>query len=276
MERAERERRAYDEDGVFEKSHRWHMAAGHALWAPNTARAERRFARIVRDAVRGGTALDVGCGFGHSSQALLRLGAERVHGVDVSRTAVKRAQASHADEPRLSFACADVGQPFEGTYDVICGRSVLHHIDFREFLVRALRENLNPGGALVFMEPVGTNVLSKLFHLAVRGAHTPDERPFTLADQRWLRRSFDDVELVPVNFLTFPVAILSSLLMRDKGPDNRLTRWADRRDVAIERTAPPALALTQARQVLVAIHSPVSPLLQPVDPEHAWHTTTLD
>ncbi len=271
MNRAEREQRAYDEDGVFEASHRWHMRVGHVLWAPNTMRGERRFARIAIDAARGGSALDVGCGFGDSSEALLRGGAAQVHGVDVSRSAIDEARRRHRDDPRLTFACADVTRPFGERYDLIYGRSVLHHIDYREFLERALRDNLRPGGTLLFMEPIGSNLLSKVFHLLVHRAHTPDERPFTLADQRWLRRSFDDVELLPVNFATFPAGALSTQLLRRSGPDNALTRWADRVDRAVERHAPPSLALTQARQVIVAIRAPSPPLLQPVDPEHAWH-----
>jgi len=275
VDRAEREQRAYDEEGVFETSNRWHMRVGHVLWAPNTLRAEARYARIAVDAARGGAALDVGCGFGDSSRRLLDHGAGRVHGVDVSVNAVERARRTYGDDPRLTFAHADVTRPFPERYDLIFGRSVLHHIDYREFLVRALRDNLNPGGTLLFMEPVGTNLLSKAFHATVRGAHTPDERPFMLEDQRWLRGTFEQVELWPVNFLTFPLGAASTMLMRDRGPDNPVTRAADRADRALERWLPPALAVTQARQLIVVIRKPSGARLDPVDHEHAWHLTEL-
>ena len=78
------------------------------------------------------------------------------------------------------------------------------------------------------------------------------QRPFRVADLRWLRERFPQIDLVPINFLSYPVGIASSLLLKE--PDNRLTRLSDRIDRWLEARFP--AALPQARQVIVAIRKP--------------------
>lgn len=176
-----------------------------------------------------------------------------MRGIDVSRRFVKSARR-HEIPGRLEFALGDVTEPLQGTYDLIFGRSILHHIDWRPFMRRAYADNLAPGGALVFMEPVGSNLLSKVFHLLVREAHTPDERPFMLDDQRWIRRTFAGAEVIPINIVSFSAGIVCSLVL-DR-PDNALMRGADRVDRWLERRLPPALVQAQARQLIVYVRKP--------------------
>src|SRR6186997_1479846 len=70
-DRQERERRAYDEDRVFEESSKWHKRAHHVLTGPNTAKAEALFDDLIRKAVTGGRALDICCGSGIRSVHIL-------------------------------------------------------------------------------------------------------------------------------------------------------------------------------------------------------------
>jgi SAM-dependent methyltransferase len=252
-ERARREQEAYDEGRVMDVSFAWHMRVRHVLEGPNTMRGEQRFDALLRRHAAGGRVLDVGCAEGVSTLALLDAEPAYVLGIDTSTRFIESARR-HEQPGRVEFVVGDVTQPLEGTFDLIFGRSILHHIDWRPFVHRVYEHNLAPGGALVFMEPVGSNLFSKAFHALVRQAHTPDERPFMLDDQRWLRESFAQAELVPINYLSFPAGILSSFVF--SAPDNRLMRAADRVDRELERLLPPRMATAQARQLIAYVPKP--------------------
>ncbi|NJL52516.1 MAG: hypothetical protein HC930_10405 [Hydrococcus sp. SU_1_0] len=58
---------------------------------------------------------------------------------------------------------------------MIFGRAILHHLDYQEVLGRLYRDNLNPGGVMIFMEPLGSNLLLRLYWQLAKEAHTPDE-----------------------------------------------------------------------------------------------------
>ena len=226
-ERAERERAAYDEDGVWETSHAWHTRVSHVLETPNTAAGEDIFHALLRRAVAdGGRALDVGAADGWSSRRVLDMGAAHVTGIDVAERAIAKARSEHEHEPRMEFHVHDAQQPIAGEFDLIFGRSVLHHIDFREFLLRICADNLRPGGRLVFMEPL-SHPFSLAFHRLVPSAHTPDEWPIRPRDLRWMRRELG-VEVIPVNLFSFATAIATSFLLPDA--DNPLNRAADTLD----------------------------------------------
>ncbi len=252
-ERAERERQAYDEHDVDAAMHAWHGRFPHVFQSPNTRRAEQRFDALTRAAVAGRRVLDMGCGEGQSSQRLLEMGAAYVLGVDVSRTAIDRARA-RAQPGRLEFRLGDVTRELEGTFGCIFGRSILHHLDYRALLPRLYEEHLAAGGAMLFMEPQGENGLIRLYTRLVSSAHTPDERSFTREDLRWLRARFPQVELRPVNYLTFPAALLTSCL--PLAADNPLLRACDRADEWLAEHAP-ALH-SHFRQTAVVIRKPAS------------------
>jgi len=143
--REARERKAYDEDRVFEESSKWHKRAQHVLRGPNTQRGEVLFDDLVRKSVTGGRALDICCGLGFQSVRLLELGANYVLGADLAESEI--AQAKTRELPgRLEFRVADVSEPLDGKFDLIFGRSALHHIDFRPVLLHLFRENRPPPG----------------------------------------------------------------------------------------------------------------------------------
>jgi 2-polyprenyl-3-methyl-5-hydroxy-6-metoxy-1,4-benzoquinol methylase len=250
-ERAERERKAYDEHDVAEVNIAWHGRFPHVFESPNTRRAEERFDALTRAAVTGRNVLDMGCGKGRSSERLLRLGAAHVLGVDISQTAIDEARA-RTRPGLLEFRVGDVTRELEGTFGCVFGRSILHHLDYRGFLARLYDEHLAPGGTMLFMEPQGENLLLRLYTRLVAAAHTPDERSFTKSDLDWLRGRFPAIELYPVNYLTFPAAVLTSRL--PLGPDNALLRACDRADEWLALHA--ARLRPHFRQTIVAIRKP--------------------
>jgi SAM-dependent methyltransferase len=227
MSRAERERRAYDEERVFETSHAWHVRFRHVFECPNTREHERLFREIARRAAVGGRVLELGCGDGASAEELLGLGAAQVHGIDISETLIARARERQVPG-RLEFQQRDAAEPVEGAYELIVGRAVLHHIDYRGALKRLHAENLASGGTMLFMEPLAGHPLIRIFQRVAKGAHTADERSFERDDLRWIERTFERVEILPFNWLSLPAGLLSSLVSRSA--DNALTRVADRID----------------------------------------------
>jgi SAM-dependent methyltransferase len=235
MTRAERERKAFDEDNVAEYSHRWHARFLHVFESPNTMRYERLYEELLRAAVPGKRVLEIGCGDGTTASRLLSFGAAYVYGVDVSERYLARAREKEIPG-RLEFANHDAATGFDRRFDVIVGRAVLHHLDYRDVVRRLHADTLCPGGRMIFMEPLGSNPLIRLFTLAVPKAHTPDERSFRREDLRWFREEFPGFEMYPYNYVSLPAGILSSLLF--SRPDNALMRAADAVDIRLSKHFP--------------------------------------
>jgi len=232
-ERAERERAAYDEGRVKERSHAWMTRFEHIFDGRNTRRGEAEWESLIRQAVEGGgRVLDVGCGEGVTARLALACGATYVLGIDISERELAGAFATQIPG-RLEFRVADAEQSLsDGPFDLVVGRSVLHHVDFRSFLDRIAVNNLAPGGQMLWMEPLA-HPLALAFHKLVRSAHTPDEFPLLPRDLRWIRQRFPGTRIVPINLLSFPAGVVSSMLFETA--DNRLMRVADVTDRALFR-----------------------------------------
>lgn len=97
-------------------------------------------------------------------------------------------------------------------------------------------QNLKPGGFMIFWELLGSDWMIKAYHALAQGLHSEDERPFERRDLRWLRSHFVDFTLVPVNYTSLPLGVVSSFTFRQ--PDNFLLRAADRFDRALASKAP--------------------------------------
>ncbi len=83
---------------------------------------------------------------------------------------------------------------------------------------------------MVFVEPLGSNLLIRLFKLIVKSAHTSDEKPFFRQDLRWLRENF---EMLPINYFSLVFGILSSIIF--SSPYNYLMRLSDKIDFWLGR-----------------------------------------
>jgi SAM-dependent methyltransferase len=248
MKRDEREKQAYDENNVWEASHSWHMRFVHVFTGPNTLRSERQFDALIQEGAHDRRVFEIGSGGGITGEQILAMGASFVYGVDISETFV--AQSKMREQPgKLEFECKSVSDPLPGTYDLIVGRSILHHIDYQEVLARLFKDNLNPNGMMLFMEPLGSNILLKLYWKLARNAHTPDERPFMKDDLRWLGKSFPHLELHPINLFSFFAGIISSRLFSH--PDNVLMKLCDILDVWL--AAHVKFLVPQFRQVIIVV-----------------------
>ena len=91
--------------------------------------------------LRGGSLLDVPCGYGRFTALFARLGMT-VTGADVSRDMVHLARENQGSSGRGGWLSADIGQlPFaDGTFDCAFSVRLLHHRYSHDDRVRILRE----------------------------------------------------------------------------------------------------------------------------------------
>lgn len=151
---------------------------------------------------RGTRVLDLGCGQGDLTLALLARGAS-VTALDLSTgmlTVARRRVELFANGEAAVF----VNAPVETTglaadsYDVVVGRFILHHLDLRQAASEIARV-LAPNGRAVFYENSGANPVLNFARNHVAGRFgvprlgTKDERPLVPEDWQILRRAFSSV-----------------------------------------------------------------------------------
>lgn len=233
VERAERERAASNDGGVYRRYWEIRNRFAHVHQCPNSLYAEARAERMLADVARDKAVLDFGCGNGHLGRVLVDVGAAHVHGIDISERWIEEAKALAGDEKRLSYDVADA-MSFQGDpFDVIVGNAILHHLDWKPMLRRLYDDLLAPGGVMFFSEPLGSNLGLRLYWRFFPRAHTEDEAPFYRADIRWLRREFSGFQLFAANYVSLYAGLISSQVF--KTADNGLMRLADSIDRSLEQ-----------------------------------------
>lgn len=190
--RYDRERSAHNK--IFGEQTRKTAEKFYSIVHASRALYERALVARCADA----HALEYGCGAGSHSQFLVRNGAARVVGIDISDVAIEQARASAAQRgmTRLEHfrMNAESLEFASDSFDLICGTAILHHLD----LPRAFSElarTLRPSGTAVFMEPLGHNPLINFYRRLTPGLRTVDEHPLLMTDLRLARTYFADVRL---------------------------------------------------------------------------------
>jgi SAM-dependent methyltransferase len=235
LTRSDREKQSYDECNSFQlRNRRLHRTLSHVRQSPNIRRVTNVFDTLLSAAARQGDVLEIGCGNGWQCKRVLELGARTVHGMDISSKMLDTAKSMETE--RLRFFEHDVLEEWPNKYDLIFGRAILHHIDYREALPKLFRRNLKPDGHMLFMEPLGENFLLRLYWNLGKSFHTETELPFMRVDIQWLSDNFSEFCLYPANYISLPAAIVSSFLFQSA--DNILLRLCDRLDARISEAVP--------------------------------------
>ena len=228
--RGRREIEAYASGNHRENRRSLYNRFSHVYSNPNSQRQSNNFEKFVREKAQNRDVLDVGCGTGWSSQQILDMGARSVDGIDISAEMLIEARA--IDDSRLRFFEADVTKGVlkhtGRKYDLIVGRAILHHLDYKKALRLLYKESLAPGGSMIFLEPLGEGLMMKTYWRFTKALHTPDERPFYAHDVAWMESEFPKFRMLGFNFFSFPASVVSSAVFRK--PDNALLELTDRPD----------------------------------------------
>lgn len=182
-ERQERERRLHD---------RWasevapdELLVEESFAAPTAL--ENRFILGFLGSLAGKRILDLGAGAGEASLFFASRGA-RVTALDISPAQIavlsRAASARGLAVEALAIPAEELPFP-DQTFDLAYGNSVLHHVDYRR-VVPEVRRVLKPGGRVAFIEPLAYNPLIQVYRRLGADIHTPDERPLTMRDIRWI------------------------------------------------------------------------------------------
>jgi glycosyltransferase involved in cell wall biosynthesis/SAM-dependent methyltransferase/GT2 family glycosyltransferase len=133
----------------------------------------------------GSRVLEYGCGPGGRAFHLAQRGAD-VLGIDISPVAIDIARETARERgvlERTTFAVMDA-EALElpaDSFELVCGTSILHHLDI-DRAYREVARVLRPSGRAVFLEPLGHNPLFNAYRRLTPGVRTPDEHPLRLAD----------------------------------------------------------------------------------------------
>ena len=103
--------------------------------------------------LRGLRVLDLGCGFGEHCREFVRLGAEKVVGIDISEKMLAVAREEHAD-PRITYVHMPMEEldRLDEQFDVAVSSLAFHYVEDFTGVIRCIHALLPPGGTLVFSQ----------------------------------------------------------------------------------------------------------------------------
>ncbi len=193
LERIEREKLFHDQE--FEHLERRQLDRFYRVAIPSID----RFITACVEGARGKRVLEIGCGPGSVS---LRLAAAASHvtGIDISDTAVRQAteRAARAGFGHVEFRVMNAEEldfPSQ-SFDFVCGRAILHHLDLERALP-SLARVLHPAGCALFLEPLGHNPVVNWYRNRTPQLRTPDEHPLLRSDLCRALDFFRSVEVRP-------------------------------------------------------------------------------
>jgi len=171
----------------------------------------RQMSALLLGDLAGKELLDYGCGMGEESIYLAKLGA-RVTSIDISEIGIeclRRRAAHHQLDIRAIQMRADQTEFPDASFDRIHGLGILHHLGI-DVGLKEVRRLLRPGGAAVFLEPLGDSpVIEAVKGFLMKHARflgkfdevTEHEHNLTWAEIHAATRSFADVALYPYHLL---------------------------------------------------------------------------
>ena len=159
--------------------------------------------------------LDFGCGSGFHTLEVARFAAH-VTGIDISPEAIRLAQEQAAEAglaEKASFVVMDAeALEFKpASFDVVCVRGVLHHMDL-EAALRQIHNVLVPGGKAIFLEALANNPIIHAYRMRTPHLRTAWEAQHILRyeDAVRMRKLFKTVDV-----RTFHLAALAAVPLRD-------------------------------------------------------------
>jgi ubiquinone/menaquinone biosynthesis C-methylase UbiE len=184
---------------------RWYAAVRHG--------AEWQDDLVVRKSA-GRDVLEYGCADG--TQALDRLKLPEIcaslNGIDISDRAIEKARARVAQlgcrNAQFHVMNAEAMTFPDGTFDVVFGRGILHHLELDKSF-KEISRVLKSDGVAIFSEPLGHNLFINMYRSRTPAMRTPDEHPLLMADIEHAKKYFSRIELKPYGLFAAASAIVN-------------------------------------------------------------------
>jgi len=106
---------------------------------------------ITTETIKNKTILDAGCGVGYGSSLLAESGAQKVHGISISKREIRQA-VKYQTHYNLSFDVACFKDTKKEYYDlIVCVESIKHSLDLQNDFATLLK-GLKPKGKLIIVD----------------------------------------------------------------------------------------------------------------------------
>lgn len=231
--RTQREADAYDSGEVFENSWKLQNRFWHVFKCPNTIELENYFEKVIEENSTNSSVLDYGCLYGDNVTNLLKYNPSKIVGIDISKVAISKAKEKYSELADFYVMDAHKTDFENNTFDLIAGRSILHHLDWA-VAIREINRILKPGGVACFIEPLGDNPAAKVIRTLTPKARTVDEKPLSKSQIVFADKVLGNHHHRFGNLLSVPIAMFTSLTMND--PNNFLLQLASKTDRLLEQT----------------------------------------
>jgi len=168
--------------------------------------AKQRYAELLAGCGSGSRVLEYGCGPGSYAFDLAAAGSEVV-GIDISDTAIELAAATAEDRgvsDHTTFLRMDAEHlefP-DSRFDLVCGTSIIHHLDV-DAAYRQITRVLSPTGSAIFLEALGQNPALNLYRRLTPSMRTVDEHPLKSGDLAIPARYFRSTSVEHFALTTF-------------------------------------------------------------------------
>ncbi len=165
----------------------------HIWWGAKTLAGQRRYDRRfelfkkICNPSKNSKILEIGCGDGEFTKRLIIL-PSKIVAQDLTPKVIKKAKIRFKQKNvKFEIGNAESLNYKNNSFDIVCGISILHHINLRKALKEA-RRVLKPNGQIFFSEP---NLLNPVIYaglnlsfLRKRMEYSPDEKALL----RWQSR----------------------------------------------------------------------------------------
>ncbi len=145
--------------------------------------------------VRDRRVLDLGSGLGEASVWFALQGAQ-VTALDISPgmlDVVRRVAERHdVTVSTVVGSATDLSQFADGSFDIVYGANMLHHVEIPACLDE-VRRVLTPGGRAAFWDPVKYNPAIEIYRRLAGGMRTDDEHPLRRRDLKAMQSRFTTV-----------------------------------------------------------------------------------